>query len=145
MSASVSITQQSAYRFNNVFADSMPPLTTDLSAPLGGGQGPSPEHLLAAAVANCLSSSLVFSLGKFKQDPSPVSATATAIEGRNEKNRLRVQRLEVKITLGRAAGELEQLDRVLGSFEDFCTVTASVRAAIPVEVQVFDSKGARLK
>jgi organic hydroperoxide reductase OsmC/OhrA len=145
MSASVTIAQQSGYRFNNVFADSMPPLVTDLSAPLGGGQGPSPEHLLAAAVANCLSSSLLFSLGKFKQDPSPITTTATAIEGRNERNRLRVQRLEVKITLGRAASELRELERVLGSFEDYCTVTASVRAAIPVEVQVFDAKGARLK
>ena len=35
--------------------------------------------------------------------------------------------------------------RVLASFEDFCTVTASVRAAIPVTVEVFDAHGARLK
>lgn len=145
MAASVTITQQSGYRFDNVFADSMAPLATDLPPPLGGGTGPSPEHLLAAAVANCLSSSLLFSLAKFKQDPSPVTTTATAIEGRNDRNRLRVQRLDVKITLGRAASELAQLDRALASFEDFCTVTASVREAIPVEVQVFDSAGQRLK
>ena len=36
-------------------------------------------------------------------------------------------------------------ERVLGSFEDYCTVTASVRAGIPVTVQVFDAHGAQLK
>jgi hypothetical protein len=34
---------------------------------------------------------------------------------------------------------------VLASFEDYCTVTASVRAGIPVEVQVVDGTGKRLK
>ena len=145
MSASVTLRQESGYAFTNVFADSMPPLRTDLGPPLGRGAGPSPEHLLAAAVANCLSSSLLFSLGKFKQDPAPVTATATAIEGRNEGNRLRVQRIEVKITLGKPAAALEHLERALATFEDFCTVTASVRAAIPVDVEVFDSTGQRLK
>jgi predicted phosphoribosyltransferase len=43
------------------------------------------------------------------------------------------------------AASLEHLDRVLATFEEFCTVTASVRAAIPVSVAVFDSLGAQLK
>lgn len=145
MSATATVRQESGYRFSNRFAEGMPELRTDLAPPLGTGAGPSPEHLLAAAVANCLSSSLLFALSKYSEDPAPLATTATAIEGRNERNRVRVQRIEVRITLGRPAAELAHLERALASFEDFCTVTASVRASIPVEVQVFDSKGARVK
>jgi hypothetical protein len=50
-------------------------------------------------------------------------------------------RIEVEIRLGAAAADLRQLDRALAQFEDFCVVTQSVRAAIPVGVKVFDSDG----
>ena len=30
------------------------------------------------------------------------------------------------------------LDRILGQFEDFCIVTQSIRAAVPVDVRVLD-------
>ena len=143
--ATVTLRQQSGYRFSTHFADSMPDTTTDLPPPLGQGAGPSPEHLLAAAVGNCLSASLLFSLARFKQDPAPLAAEVTAVEGRNEANRLRIQRIDVRITLGKPAAGLEHLDRVLATFEEFCTVTASVRQAIPVALQVVDSTGARVK
>jgi hypothetical protein len=39
----------------------------------------------------------------------------------------------------------QHLDRALSQFEAFCTVTQSVSAGIPVEVQVFDAEGTRLK
>jgi organic hydroperoxide reductase OsmC/OhrA len=65
--------------------------------------------------------------------------------GRNAEGRLRVQRLDVKLTLGVPAAGLEHLERVLQTFESYCTVTQSVAAAIPVELAVFDSTGARLK
>lgn len=140
----VTLRQQAGYRFSNRFADAMPELASDLPPPLGQGAGPSPEHLLAAAVGNCLSSSLVFSLSKFKQDPSPLTTQVSTVEGRNERNRLRVQRIDVRITLGKRAGDIEHLDRALATFEDFCTVTASIRQAIPVTLEVYDASGARL-
>ncbi len=145
MAARIELKQESGYRFANHFGEGMPVLHSDLAPPLGTGSGPSPEHLLAAAVGNCLASSLLFSLKKFHQSPEPISAVATATEGRNEKNRLRVQGIKVTLTLGVPAAKLENLERVLGSFEDFCTVTASVRGAIAVEVEVFDSEGKKLK
>jgi hypothetical protein len=40
---------------------------------------------------------------------------------------------------------LQHLDRVLEQFEEFCTVTQSVRAGIPVTVHVIDASGAVLK
>jgi organic hydroperoxide reductase OsmC/OhrA len=145
MSVKIELLQETGYRFAIRFGEAMPVVHSDLGAPLGTGSGPSPEHLLAAAVGNCLASSLLFSLKKFKESPEPVSAVATASEGRNEKNRLRVQGIKVAITLGVPASKLENLERVLASFEDFCTVTASVRGAIAVEVEVFDSEGKKLK
>ena len=145
MAVRIELEQETGYRFANKFGEGMPVVHTDLGPPLGAASGPSPEHLLAAAVGNCLASSLLFSLKKFKQAPEPISAVATATEGRNEKNRLRVQGIKVTLTLGVPAAKLENLERVLESFEDFCTVTASVRGAIAVQVEVFDSDGRKLK
>jgi organic hydroperoxide reductase OsmC/OhrA len=65
--------------------------------------------------------------------------------GRNAEGRMRVLGITARLHLGVAAAQLEHLDRVLSQFEDFCTVTQSVRAAIPVTVQVFDAQGVQLK
>jgi uncharacterized OsmC-like protein len=141
----VTLHQEAGYRFGNDFGAGIPVMHSDEPPPLGTGTGPSPMQLLAAAVANCLAASLLFSLKKFRQSAEPIGAEAHAIEGRNEQKRLRVQRIETTLTLGVPAGAIEHLDRALATFEDFCTVTASVREAIPVEVRVFDSEGTRLK
>lgn len=141
----VRLTQQQDYRFHNAFGTGQGEIQSDLSPPLGQGAGPDPEQLLAAAVANCLSSSLLFSLRKFKQAPEPISTEVSVEVGRNAENRVRVLGLKARITLGVPAASLEHLDRVLATFEEFCTVTASVRAGIPVAVSVFDATGAQLK
>ena len=141
----VRIAQRSDYRFENTFGAGVPVLTTDEPAPLGAGTGPSPVQLLSAAVGNCLAASLLFALRKFRQDPRGIACDVTASVGRNEDKRLRVSSIAVQLRLGAPGQEIEHLDRVLASFEDFCTVTASVRAAVPVSVQVSDSAGVRLK
>jgi hypothetical protein len=43
------------------------------------------------------------------------------------------------------ASSLDHLDRVLGQFEAFCTVTQSVGQGLPVTVSVFDADGVQLK
>lgn len=141
----VVLRQHSGYRFEVRFGAGMAPLLVDEPPPLGGGTGPSPMQLLAAAVGNCLSDSLYFALRKFKQSPEPIESMAQAVVGRNEHGRLRVQRIHVRLALGVPAASVEHLDRVLERFEDYCTVTASVRQSIAVEVEVFDSDGKRLK
>ena len=143
--ASVRLTQQRDFQFEVDFGAGMPPLLADEPAPMGAGLGPSPEQLLAAAVGNCLSASLLFSLRKYKQQPEPISAEVTVEIGRNADNRLRITTLRAVLTLGQPAAALQHLDRALASFEDFCTVTQSVRGSIDVEVQVHDASGARLK
>lgn len=141
----VHLKQETNYRFALQFAPEVPVFLSDEPPPLGQGAGPSPVQLLAAAVGNCLADSLVFALKKFKQSAEPIRAVAEAVVGRNEQNRLRVQRIDVRLTLGSPASSLQHLDQALAQFEDFCTVTQSVRGAFPVEVQVDDSQGQRLK
>jgi len=142
---SVQLQQLQDYRFEIRFAQSLPPLQADEPPPLGAGEGPSPVQLLASAVGNCLSASLLFALRKYKQAPEPIGCSVTAEVGRNAEGRLRVLGLQATLRLGVPAAQLQHLDRVLASFEAYCTVTQSVSAAIPVQVSVLDSTGAVLK
>lgn len=141
----VTLTRQSGFQFLIDFGLDTPALLSDEPAPLGQGDGPAPNHLLLASVANCLSASLVFALGKFKQDPGALKATATATVGRNEQNRLHIQAIDVQLELQRPGASFEHLDRVLAQFEEFCTVSMSVRQGIPIGVTVRDADGAVLK
>lgn len=132
------------YHFKVGYGDGTPGIETDEPAPLGAGQGPSPVQLLATAVGNCLSDSLLFALRKFKQNAEPLRTTVSAHVGRNEENRLRVLEIAAEIHLGVAAIELQHLERILGQFEGFCTVTQSVAQGLPIILSVFDKTGARL-
>jgi organic hydroperoxide reductase OsmC/OhrA len=120
-------------------------LLLDEPPPLGAEHGPNAARLVAAAVANCLSASLVFCLrGKFKQDPGPIRAMATGTLERNDKGRTRIAGIDVVLSLAEPKGRLAHLDRCLEQFEDFCVVTESVRRGIPVSVKVLDEAGAEL-
>ena len=137
--------QEQDFRFAIHFSDDMPVLYGDEPPPLGKASGPSPSQLLAAAVGNCLSDSLLFALRKFKQKPEPIQTVVRATIDRNAEDRLRVMNINVKLTLGASGESLAHLDRALGQFEEFCTVSQSVRQGIPVTVEVYDSGGVRLK
>jgi uncharacterized OsmC-like protein len=141
----VRLTQVQDYQFDVDFGTPGPALRADEPAPLGQGVGPSPVQLLAAAVGNCLSASLLFALRKFKQAPEPLACAVQAEVGRNAEGRVRVLGLKARLTLGVPAAAIEHLDRVLGGFEAYCTVTQSVSPAIPVVVEVFDALGTQLK
>jgi uncharacterized OsmC-like protein len=137
--------QEQDFRFAIHFSDGMPDLYGDEPPPLGKATGPSPSQLLAAAVGNCLSDSLLFALRKFKQNPEPIQTAVAATIDRNAENRLRVMNINVTLTLGAPGASLAHLDRALEQFEEFCTVSQSVRQSIPVTVEVYDSGGERLK
>lgn len=113
-----------------------PALTVDEPAPLGRGAGPNAADLLAAAVGNCLSASLLMCLQKSRADVRSLSATVTARIERNDKGRLRIAGIDVEITPELGAGDAAKLARCRGLFEEFCTVTASIRQGIPVEVRL---------
>lgn len=133
------------YRFLVDFGAQLPELAVDEAPPIGDGDGPFPEQLLLAGVANCLLASMVFALGKFRQDARGVSAEARCEIGRNAEGRLRVDGIEVSISLGAEAAEMDRIDRVLDKFERFCTVSESVKRGVPVSVAVHDGSGRRLK
>jgi len=143
--STIILQQQQGYQFDVQHAQGMPSHRVDLPAPLGQAAGPSPEHALGTAVGQCLSSSLLFALRKYKQEPGPLRTEVDVQEGRNSAGRQRILGLQVRLHLGVPAAALEHLDRALASFEEFCTVTQSVRQAIPVTLAVFDATGAPLK
>jgi uncharacterized OsmC-like protein len=141
----VQLQQQADYQFSVSFEGGVPALLADEPPPLGQSAGPSPVQLLAAAVGNCLSDSLLFALRKFKQSPEPLSCTVSAQVGRNAEGRVRVLGMDARLTLGVPADRLQHLDRVLGQFESFCTVTQSVGQGLPIRVGVWDALGQQLK
>jgi uncharacterized OsmC-like protein len=138
MEFTLKLTRLQDYRFNVEFdLAGVPDLQLDEPEPLGAGAGPNASRLLAAAVANCLSASLLFCLHKFKQD-SGVAAKVTGKMVRNDRGRLRVGSFAVDIRLDQNVGRLEHCAE---QFEDFCVVTDSVRKGIPVTVRVLDAGG----
>lgn len=137
--------QDRDFRFQARFEGLEATLLSDEPAPLGESSGPSPLHLLSSAVGTCLSDSLLFALRKYKQSPEPLSCELETSVERNAQGRLRVSAIHAKLHLGVPAASLAHLERALAQFEEFCTVTQSLRAAIPVSIQVFDAQGVQLK
>jgi organic hydroperoxide reductase OsmC/OhrA len=135
--------QQEGFEFKVRFDwPEVPELLLDEPEPLGARKGPNAARLVAAAVANCLSASLVFCLRtKFRQNPGPVRAMATGRLERNERGRYRIAAIDVVLSLAEKFGELPHQERCLEQFEDFCIVTQSIRAGIPVNVSVVDAEG----
>jgi organic hydroperoxide reductase OsmC/OhrA len=141
----IELEQERDYEFRVRFDwEGVPDLKLDEPAPLGRASGPNAARLIAAAVANCLSASLLFCVRKFKQDPGAMRAQVTGRMTRNERGRIRIGGLDVEIRLGKAADEIQHSDRCLQQFEDFCVVTESVRKGIPVGVRVIDGAGRTL-
>jgi organic hydroperoxide reductase OsmC/OhrA len=139
---SLTLTQESDYVFRIAFDEtSIPDLYTDEPPPMGKDGGPNPSRLLLAAVANCLTASLLFALRKFKNAPEALTARACATLSRNAERRWRVAHIAVNLQLADKAATLQHLDRVLAQFEDFCVVTESVRQGITVDVNVYDANG----
>lgn len=116
-------------------------LLMDEPPPLGDESGPNASRLLAAAAANCLSSSLLFCLAKENPPAHSLKAEATCVMVRTEKKRLRVGGMEVKLVVGDELKDSKRFDRCKELFEDFCIVSASIREGIPISVSVQDEDG----
>ncbi|ACA18156.1 OsmC family protein [Methylobacterium sp. 4-46] len=140
----VSLKHLKGYQFLVDFGTGLPDLLTDEPNPIGTGEGPSPEQMLTAAVANCLCGSLVFALGKYRQEVRGLGATARCRVARNAEGRLRVEAIDVEIVLALEAVQADRLDKVLSQFRKFCTVSESVEAGVPVRVTLRDGAGGRL-
>ena len=111
-------------------------LTIDEPEPLGENSGPSPSRVLAAALASCLGASLVFCLRRSRIDVMGLHTTASTELVRNERGRMRVGTVTVRLEPVVAHEQQPMMARCLEVFEDYCVVTASVRPSITVNVSV---------
>jgi uncharacterized OsmC-like protein len=120
------------------------PLLVDEPEPLGRSRGPNAARLIGAAVGNCLSASLLFCLEKARQSAPGLRTDVVGTMMRNPRGRLRVGKLDVRITLDVAADKPERVRRCFELFEDYCVVTAVVRQGLPVSVVIVDPGGREL-
>ena len=125
------------YKFQAKFdAADIPDLLVDESKPLGENSGPNPTRLLSVAVGHCLSSSLIFCLSKARIKVKNLETTVKATHERTEEGRLRIRKLEVQMRLDVDENDKNRAARCIGIFENYCTVTQSVRKGIDVTVNV---------
>lgn len=128
----VELEQQTGFQFLVRFAEGT--LITDEPAPTGTGSGPHPAELLGAAVSNCLAASLVFCMNKARSPQEPLKVKAEGRIERNSQGQLRIAQIDVTL-IAPSAGA-----RCLELFENYCIVTESVRAGIPIHVTVTDAQ-----
>ncbi len=133
----VALTLRSGYAFDVEFeAGEGPSLVVDELPPLGEANGPNPARLLAAAVGSCLSASLLFCLRKSRIETDDLRTTVEATIARNDRGRLRIVGIRVRLVAELTTEQRERIGRCLHLFQDFCTVTESIRQGIPVDVEV---------
>lgn len=133
----LSLDQIENYQFRVDFdKDQLKPLIVDEPPPLGQDAGPNPSRLLASAVGGCLCASLLFCLGKSRISVRGLKAEVKVQVIRNEKKRLRIGRIDVNIAPNLSEEDRERAKRCYGLFEEFCTVTQSIRDGIDVRVTV---------
>ena len=133
----IQIEQQQDYEFRVRFDKPQhPELLIDEPPPLGRDAAPNPARVLAAAVGNCLSASLLFCSRKAKAQIGPIQSKVRVEIVRNESGRLRIGKMSVEIDAHAPEGDEEKAKRCVGTFEDYCIVTQSVRQGFPIEVSV---------
>ncbi len=127
------------YRFRVRFdKEQYAELQMDEPPPLGGDSGPNASRILAAAVGNCLSASLLFCAQKARAGIESLHTEVEVAFTRNEKGRLRIGKIGVTIDPRLSSADREKVRRCLDVFEDYCVVTQSVRDGIDVSVTVKD-------
>ena len=133
----ISMDQVRDYEFRVRFdKEGLPDLIMDEPPPLGHDAGPNPSRILAAAIANCLSASLLFCARRARVELGPIHTEVKMEIVRDQNKRLRVGKVEVVIDPHLPDAEKEKAARCLEIFEDFCVVTQSVRQGFDIAVSV---------
>jgi uncharacterized OsmC-like protein len=132
----VSVRLRRGYEFEADFTDlpEAPTLRFDEPAPLGHGRAANAAAVLGAAVGNCLAASFAFCLRKARIEPTQLSANVTTHIVREDHGRHRIGHIDVEIVPEFSDVAATRTERCEALFEDFCTVTASVRRGIPIHV-----------
>ena len=125
------------YRFQVGFdVEGVPSLVVDEMKPIGEGLGPNPTRLLSIAVGHCVSSSLLYCLNKVRVKAKKLETTVKANIARNKEGYFRIASMDVQIHLEVSEEDKKRVQRCLSTFENYCTVTQSVRKGIDVKVNV---------
>lgn len=125
------------FEFKVVFdVANVPELVVDEIKPIGESTGPNPTRLLSAAVGHCVSSSLLFCLRKARVNVKDMETEVKANVVRNKEGYLRVRGLDVQIHLDVNDDDKSRVDRCLDIFENYCTVTQSLRQGLDVKVTI---------
>jgi len=132
----VVLQHEEGFQFRIRFEGTVTDVVSDEPPPLGSGDGPSPSALLGAAIGNCLASSLLFCMEKSRLELRDLEAEVTVTPGRNGEGRLRIQRVDVRLLPLVTAEVRDHMTRCTELYENFCTVTESVRQGIPVHVEL---------
>ena len=133
----VTMEQVEDYEFKIRFdKPQFPELRMDEPAPIGHDSAPNASRVLSAAIGNCLSASLLFCARKAKIELGPIRTVVRTRILRNDRGRLRIGKVEVRIDPGIPDADKQKALRCLDLFEDYCVVTESVRQGIDVEVAV---------
>lgn len=121
--------------------EAAPKLLMDEPPPLGSKEHPNASRVLAAALGNCLSASLLHCLARENIPEAGMKTSVTCEIGRNENKRLRVSNVDVRITVSDELAKSPRVQQCLGMFQDFSVVAAAVRDGIPISVQVANEAG----
>jgi len=133
---SLTVEQVDGFEFRVRFdKDQYEDLILDEPAPLGGDRAPNAARILAAAVGNCLSASLVFCLKRSGIALDHLDSDVEVELVRNPEKRLRIGHVDVTLH-PRMTGERPNIVACMDKFEDFCVVTQSVRQGLDVRVRV---------
>lgn len=125
------------YRFRVGFDnEAKTELIMDEPRPVGEGAGPNASTVLAAAVGNCLTASLLFCLRKARIDIADIKSTAKVTVARSEEGYWRIQKLDILLEPDVKSHDEPRMKRCLEIFENYCVVTSSVRKGIQVNVEV---------
>ncbi|SDY26554.1 Uncharacterized OsmC-related protein [Allochromatium warmingii] len=138
----IQLQQQEGFLINVAFDwKRAPDVLMDEPPPLGEQLGPNASRMLAAAAANCLSASLLYCVFKEEPPENCLRAEATCVMVRNERKRLRIGSLAIRLIVSPVVTQSPRFARCKDLFEDFCVVSASIRQGIPMQVTVEDEAG----
>lgn len=114
--------------------------TFSASVTQAAGEHPDAKQLLAEAVANCLAASLRFCLDKARIEVGDIRCDVEGDIKRISNGRLRISQMRVTVEPTVNLSDLERMGRCSDLFEDFCTVTQSIRSGIDVQVELIAKK-----
>jgi len=135
----VRLTHQGHYRFSSQASEDGRlhgvPFASDEPDPVGEASGPSTPALLGAALGHCLTASLLEALRHAHVEVLGCEVDAVAVVIPNPEGLPRIDHVDVTIR-PRLAEVSPRMKRCAEVFENYCTVTSSVRRGIDVRARV---------